>query len=94
MDKCTFPPLTVSRHAEAEALLQPAELAPVPVDAVDDAVLLPRALVVHHGALAAAEEALAALARDHAVVHPARLVPAHLAWDDLDLGWKQRRHNK
>jgi hypothetical protein len=31
------------------------------------------------------EEALAALARDHAVVHAARLVAAHLARDDLDL---------
>jgi hypothetical protein len=65
--------------------LQPAELAPVPVDPVHDAVLLPRALVVDHGALAAAEEALAPLARDHAVVDPARLVAAHLARDDLDL---------
>ena len=86
--------LTVSGHAEREALLQPAELAPVPVDPVHHAVLLARALVVHHGALAAAEEALAALAGDHAVVHPARLVAAHLARDDLDLGCNTKREGR
>ena len=86
--------LTVSGHAEREAFLEAAELAAVPVDPVDDAVLLARALVVHHGALAAPEEALAALARDHAVVHPARLVPAHLARDYLDLGCKERERGK
>ena len=88
-ERCFF--LTVSGHAEREALLQPAELAPVPVDPVHHAVLLARALVVDHGALAAAEEALAALARDDAVVHPARLVAAHLARDDLDLGCNRKR---
>ena len=77
--------LTVSGHAKGQALLQPAELAPVAVDAVDDAVLLPGALVVDDGGLRAAEEALAALARDDSVVDPRRLVPAHLARDHLDL---------
>ena len=86
--------LTVSGHAEREALLQPAELAPVPVDPVHHAVLLARALVVDHRALAAAEEALAALAGDHAVVHPARLVAAHLARDDLDLGCNTKREGR
>ena len=83
--------LTVSGHAEREALLEAAELAPVPVDPVDHAVLLARALVVDHRALAAPEEALAALARDDAVVHPARLVAAHLARDDLDLGCNRKK---
>ena len=83
--------LTVSGHAEGEALLEAAELAAVPVDPVDHAVLLARALVVDHRALAAPEEALAALARDDAVVHPRRLVPAHLARDDLDLGCNKRK---
>ncbi len=74
--------------------MQPAELAPVPVDPVDDAVLLPGALVVDHGALAAAEEALAALASDHAVVNARRLVSAHLARYDLDLRCKTRRERR
>ena len=86
--------LTISRHPQRHALLEPAELAAVPVDPVDDAVLLARALVVDHRALAAPEEALAALARDDAVVHPARLVAAHLARDDLDLGCNRRKSEK
>jgi len=72
-------------HAEEEAFLEAAVLAAVAVDAVDDAVLLARALVVDDGALRAPEEALAALARDHAIVHARTLVAAHLARDDLDL---------
>ena len=74
--------------------MQPAELASVPVDPVDDAVLLPGALVVDDGALAAAEESLAALARDHAVVDAGRLVAADLARDNLDLGWKKEKERK
>ena len=76
---------TVFGHAEEEAFLEAAVLAAVAVDAVDDAVLLARALVVDDGALRAPEEALAALARDHAIVHARTLVAAHLARDDLDL---------
>ena len=77
--------LTIPAHAERHALLQSAELASVPVDAVDHAVLLSRALVVRHAALGTAEETLAALAGDHPVVDARRLVPADLAGDDLDL---------
>ena len=36
---------------------------------------------------------LAPLAGDDPVVDPAGLVPAHLARDDLDLGWKEERKN-
>ena len=78
--------LTISGHAQGQALLQPAELAAVPVDAVNHAVLLSGALVVDHAGLRPPEEAFAALASDHPVVHAARLVPAHLARDDFDLG--------
>lgn len=83
--------LTIPGHAERQALLQPAELAPVPVDPVHHAALLPGALVVDDGGLRPPEEALAALARDDAVVDAAGLVPAHLARDDLNLGWKKER---
>lgn len=75
----------ISAHAKSQALLQPAVLTPVPVDSVHGARLGARALVVDHGGLRAAEEALAALAGDDAIVHARRLVAAHLARDDLDL---------
>ena len=75
----------VARHSKRHALLQPTVLAPVPVDPVDDAVLLPGTLVVDYGRLAAPEEALAALAGDHAIVDAGRLVAAHLARYDLNL---------
>lgn len=77
--------LTVTGHAQPEAFLEPAILAPVPVDAVHHAVLVARTLVVDDGRLRPPEEPLAALARDHAVVDAARLVAAHLARYDLDL---------
>ncbi len=80
--------LTISRHSQGEAFLQPAKLAPIPIDSIDDAVLLPGALVVDDAALRAPEEALAALARDHAVVDARRFVAAHLARDYFDLGCK------
>lgn len=66
--------------------MQPAVLASIPVDAVDDAVLVAGTLVVDDRALTASEEALAPLARDHSIVHAGTLVSAHLARDDLDLG--------
>lgn len=50
--------LTVSRHAQSQALLQAAVLAPVSTGAVDGAVLLTGAGVGHITLLAAAEEAL------------------------------------
>lgn len=59
---------TISGHAQLEALLEAAELASVPVDAVHEAGLVPGALVVGDAALRAPEEALAALACDHPVV--------------------------
>ena len=61
-------------------------MTPIPVDPIDDAVPLSRALVVDHAALRPPEEPFAALAGDHAVVNPAGLVPADLARDDLNLG--------
>lgn len=68
--------------------MQSTVLTPVPVDPVHHALLVPGALVVDDGALRPPEEALAALARDHTVVDPGRLVAAHFAGDDLDLCWK------
>ena len=50
--------LTVSGHAERHALLESAELAPVPVHSVHHAVLLPGTLVVGHTGLGPPEEAL------------------------------------
>ena len=78
--------LTISGHAQLEALCQPAGLTPVPVDPVYDAVLLTGAVVVDDGGLRAPEETLATLTRDHTVVNPTRLITAHLAGDYLDLG--------
>ena len=86
--------LTIARHAECQAFLEAAVLTPVAVDSVDDAVLLAGTLVVDYAGLRAAEEALAALARDDAIVHAGRFVPAHFARNDLDLGcnteWEKR----
>lgn len=77
--------LTVTGHAQPQAFLEPAVLAPVPVYAVHHAILVARALIVDHGRLRPPEEPLAALARDHAVVDAAGLVAAHFARYDLDL---------
>lgn len=63
--------LTISGHSETETFLQPAKLAPIPIDSIDDAVLLPRTLVVDHAALGSPEETFAALAGDDAVVDAA-----------------------
>lgn len=65
--------------------MQPTVLASVPVDAVDDALLVPRALVVDHRALRSPEEALAALARYHAIVDARGLVAADFAGNYFDL---------
>lgn len=76
--------------------MQPAVLTPIPVDPIDDALLVPGALVVHDGALRPPEEALASLAGYHTVVDAGRLVAAHFAGDDLDLrcGWERRKKRK
>lgn len=74
--------------------MQPAVLASIPVDPVDDAVLVAGTLVVDDRALTAAEEALAPLARDHSIVHAGTLVAAHLARDDLDLGCNTQSANR
>lgn len=58
----------ISAHAQPQALLQSAVLASVPVHPVHRAGLGARTLVVDHRGLRAAEEALAALAGDHAIV--------------------------
>ena len=50
--------LTISRHAERHALLEAAELAPVPVHSVHHAVLLSGTLVVCHTGLGPPEETL------------------------------------
>ena len=79
--------LTVSRHAECQALLQAAGLASVPIHTVHHTVLLPGTLVVDHArTLRSPKEAFAAFARDHAIVDATRLVTAHFARNDLDLG--------
>lgn len=65
--------------------MQSTVLTPVPVDSVDDALLVPGALVVDDGALRAPEEALASLAGYHTVMDAGRLVAAHFAGDDFDL---------
>lgn len=75
----------ISRHAQRHTLLQPAVLTPIPIDSVDDAILLPRALVIDCCRLAPPEEPFAPFAGDHSVMHTGRLVAAHFAGDDLDL---------
>ena len=77
--------LTVSGHSEGQTFLETAVLASVAVDAVDDAVLLSRALVVDDGALRPPEESFASFARDHPIMDARTLVPTHFARDDLDL---------
>ena len=61
MDRKTKLLLTISRHPQCHALLEPAELAAVPVDSVHHTVLLSRTLVVGHTGLRPSEEALAIL---------------------------------
>lgn len=87
---CKYTCLTVTGHAQPQTFLEPAVLAPVPVHAVHHAVLVARTLVVDHGRLRPPEEALAPLARDHAVVDAAGLVAAHLARYDLDLSCNRK----
>lgn len=77
--------LTISTHAQSKAFLKATVLAAIAIDAVDDAVLVAWTLIVDHRRLRAPEEALAALARDDAVVHATALVAAYLAGYDLDL---------
>lgn len=77
--------LTVTGHAQPQAFLEPAVLAPVSVYTVHHTILIARALIVDHRRLRPPEESFAALARDHAVVYAARLVTAHLARYNLDL---------
>lgn len=60
-------------------------MASVAVDAIDDAILLSRALVVDDGTLRPPEETLAALAGDDSIMDARTLVAAHLARDDLNL---------
>ena len=74
--------------------MQPTVLAPVPVDAVDDALLVPGALVVDHRALRSPEEALAALARYHAIMHARRFVAAHFAGNYFDLRCKEKKRKE
>lgn len=59
---------SVSGHAQSQALLQAAVLASVAAGSVNGAVLLTGAGVGHIALLAAAEEALAPLTGDNAVV--------------------------
>ena len=77
--------LTIPTHAKPQTFLKAAILAPVPVDSVDDAVFVPRTLVVDDRALRPPEEALAALARYHAVMDATALIPTYFARDYLDL---------
>ena len=68
-------------------------MASVAVDAIDDAILLARALVVDDGTLRPPEEALAAFTGDDSIVDARTLVAAHLARDDLDLRCKKKVQN-
>lgn len=60
-------------------------MASVAVDAIDDAILLSRALVVDDGTLRPPEETFAAFAGDDSIMDARTLVAAHLARDDLNL---------
>ena len=84
--------LAISGHAECQAFLEPTILASVAVDAIDDAILLARALVVDDGTLRPPEEALAAFTGDDSIVDARTLVAAHLARDDLDLRCKKKKY--
>jgi len=68
---------TFSSHADLEAFLEPTVLALVAVVLVDGAVATAATRVGEVAADRALEEALAALARQHAVVLPRTLVAAH-----------------
>lgn len=70
--------------------MQPTILTSVPVDSVDDALFIPRTLIVDHRALRSPKEALAALACDHAVVDAGRLVATYFTRDYFDLRCNER----
>ena len=68
---------TIDSHAHAETLLPAARLASVAHRLVDNAAVGAEAVVLGVLAHAALEEALAALAREHAVVATGRSIAAH-----------------
>lgn len=60
--------LTISAHSKPKTFLEATVLTSVPVDPVNDAIFISRALIVDYGALTAPKEALAALAGDHSIM--------------------------
>lgn len=60
---------TITTHSQFQALLQSTVLTAIPIDPIDDALLVARTLIIHDGALRSPEESLAALTGDDAVVH-------------------------
>ena len=73
-------------HADGQALLEAAELAPVPPPLVDGAVLVGQADVLGVLLHSPLEETLAALARPHSVVLAGGVVAAHGAQQPGRLG--------
>jgi hypothetical protein len=86
---CRVLSLTISAHAEFETFLQSTVLTPITIHPVNDAVLLSWTLIVCDGRLTASEEALAAFARDDAIVYTGRLIAAHFARNHFDLCCKE-----
>lgn len=75
----------IPRHSQSHTFLQPTILTPIPINTINNTILLSSTLVIDYGRLASPEEALTSLAGDNAIVHAGRLVAAHLAGNNLDL---------
>lgn len=77
--------VTISGHAEGQAFLKTAVLAPVAVDPIDDAILLSWTLVIDDRTLRPPEKAFTAFTGDDSIMDARTFVAAHFARDDLDL---------
>lgn len=82
--------LTVTTHSKFEALLKSTILTSVPINSINNTLLVSRTLIINNRTLWASKKAFASLASYDAVMNAGWLITAHLAWDDFDLSWNEK----
>jgi hypothetical protein len=87
----SFDMITVKLHNLISYLLKSTILTSVPINSINNTLLISRTLIIHHWTLWASKKSFASLACYDAIVNSRWLITAHFTRDDFDLSWKRKK---
>lgn len=83
--------LTITTHSKFEALLKSTILTSVPINSINNTLLISRTLIINNRTLWASKKSFASFACYDAIMNAWWLIAANFTRDDFDLSWNEKK---